>query len=707
MKVSCLTITRDRKEFIPWLVWNFQKQTHPNKELVVVDSSEESVKDLLPEDAQYIRATPGTNIPTKRNMAMQASTGELLTWMDDDDWQHPEKCAMLVESLGEHTITGSRFAHFVDLKQLRCQPFVSPIVLFTSLGIRRDHALQFPFPEHIHKASDTFWLNQLCRDQGISKQIKLLNRKDVVFWFCHHQNISNPANKKLFCQSLELLAEAVGEVLWPETWAQIMDLRTRLSFPTAPSWESYLTTQANNTRNESSASWDVSSTPVLPVYQSHHDTFPPLSTKNTQTWSRPFTPHASYLPILQGIPQDSVPSSYRQKIGVFVAPKDGALPLDTQSLVWGIKQAISMDISNSSYLSLFACPSWDRFVQEPERVWSSHALEQKLADCVEPGTLFSSWLRTLDTLIISGDFPTKAAQLARTMRVNVVFIPTLSSIQDTDEQNLQSWVKDITRSQAIVWTKTRNAAERLQTIGLTATMIPWSIPDSIPQQHRKRFTTQTTSSPVRFLLDASEQHHTDQQGILVALRAFAYAYQRDPVICLRVYTQTPLSDTIPQWERLVPGIPVETVWGSCNTEQHWEHYRWAHVLLYPTKWDEFPVALLRGLHASLPCVALDGWPMNELLEHEYNGLLASAQQCGHVGLLPYWECDVRTLAYSISRMAHESELRNRCSCPEPGAQLARQQYFIAQLRHQLLTKPTKMHTNSGYSSSQSMIVPVP
>ena len=39
MRVSCLCVTENRPEFMDWMLWNYDRQTWPERELVVVDSS--------------------------------------------------------------------------------------------------------------------------------------------------------------------------------------------------------------------------------------------------------------------------------------------------------------------------------------------------------------------------------------------------------------------------------------------------------------------------------------------------------------------------------------------------------------------------------------------------------------------------------------------------------------------------------------------
>ena len=50
-------------------------------------------------DVRVISLPPGRRVGSKRNIALQESHGEIITWFDDDDWQHPHKLAWLVEAL--------------------------------------------------------------------------------------------------------------------------------------------------------------------------------------------------------------------------------------------------------------------------------------------------------------------------------------------------------------------------------------------------------------------------------------------------------------------------------------------------------------------------------------------------------------------------------------------------------------------------------
>jgi len=113
---SCLCVTEDRPAFMPWLLWNFDKQDYEPRELVVVDSS--LTPQALPSrpDLNVVRCPYGTGVAAKRNLALASARGAFLTWFDDDDWQHPGKLTRLGSQLAAGCdLAGGTRSWFVDL----------------------------------------------------------------------------------------------------------------------------------------------------------------------------------------------------------------------------------------------------------------------------------------------------------------------------------------------------------------------------------------------------------------------------------------------------------------------------------------------------------------------------------------------------------------------------------------------------------------
>ena len=225
--VSCLCVTEGRAAFMPWLLWCFDRQTWPHRELVVLDSSERPFASAR-NDVRVVALPPGTGVARKRNLAMRAARGDVIAWFDDDDWQHPQKLAWHVEALRNgDAYAGSPCAWFVDLRGPRCAAFRAPhgYTIFNSAGFRKEAVLPIAFREGVSRASDTFWMRQVtarCR-RGAG-----IERDDLFFWLSHEGNISNPAAKKHFSHHLDILRDRIGIAAWGDTDAALESLLLRL-----------------------------------------------------------------------------------------------------------------------------------------------------------------------------------------------------------------------------------------------------------------------------------------------------------------------------------------------------------------------------------------------------------------------------------------------------------------------------------------------
>lgn len=229
---SCLCVTERRKEFMPWLIWCFDRQRWSHRELVVIDSSPQPLQVQDRDDIRVVVAEPGTGIAGKRNMAIQEAQGEIITWFDDDDWQHPNKLEWLVDGMEQGApYCGSCRAWFVNLIQDGCLSFKSSTksIIFNSAGFRKDAIGGIRFPESLQKASDTRWMRAV--EQRYPKQHRILKHDVLFFWLCHGHNISNPAKNRRFTKPLRDLKNLVGADGWGDTDDALEALRERLHHP--------------------------------------------------------------------------------------------------------------------------------------------------------------------------------------------------------------------------------------------------------------------------------------------------------------------------------------------------------------------------------------------------------------------------------------------------------------------------------------------
>ena len=174
-----------------------------------------------------LRAPPGTSVPAKRNLALAAARGELLTWFDDDDWQHPRKLSLLAAALAARPLAGAQHSWFVDARTARSAPFkLAAGLLFNSAGFTRELADGVLFDEHRTKASDTPWMRAIRRKARASQVVLT---EPLFFWLCHDRNLSNPAGRRRLDQPLAAVQRAVGSDAWLDTGDQLAALRGRLS----------------------------------------------------------------------------------------------------------------------------------------------------------------------------------------------------------------------------------------------------------------------------------------------------------------------------------------------------------------------------------------------------------------------------------------------------------------------------------------------
>jgi hypothetical protein len=114
--VSCICITRNRRVFLRQALVYFERSFYDGPlELVVVDATP-GVTDVNPFTLQSGKAICCLARPDwvmqggkARNLACEASRGDIIIHWDDDDWQHPERVTRQVKTLLE--VSGDGLAH--------------------------------------------------------------------------------------------------------------------------------------------------------------------------------------------------------------------------------------------------------------------------------------------------------------------------------------------------------------------------------------------------------------------------------------------------------------------------------------------------------------------------------------------------------------------------------------------------------------------
>lgn len=165
--VSVCTPTFNRRDFIPILIECFNHQTYPKNliEWIVVDDGDDKVEDLFKDIPQvkYFYFEEKMTLGKKRNVMNSKATGDIIVYMDDDDYYPPERISHVVTKLVTNPkcmVAGSTYMYnyFANLNKVyllgpygdnhstgACLAFKRELLNNTKFDNKKDHAEESGF----------------------------------------------------------------------------------------------------------------------------------------------------------------------------------------------------------------------------------------------------------------------------------------------------------------------------------------------------------------------------------------------------------------------------------------------------------------------------------------------------------------------------------------------------------------------------------
>jgi hypothetical protein len=126
--VSVCTPTFNRRPFIKAIISCFNAQDYPQDrmEWIIIDDGTDPIEDLVVSHprVKYFKYDTKMTLGKKRNLLHEKSRGEILVYMDDDDYYPPKRVSHAVETLLSHPdalCAGSSeiYIYFKHIKQMK------------------------------------------------------------------------------------------------------------------------------------------------------------------------------------------------------------------------------------------------------------------------------------------------------------------------------------------------------------------------------------------------------------------------------------------------------------------------------------------------------------------------------------------------------------------------------------------------------------
>lgn len=165
--VSVITPTKNRPEFIKNILRNFIRQKYPQDkmELLIGDDSETSIKEMIPlkENIRYFHLE-SMSIGKKRNFLIKEAKGEIVVFMDDDDYYPVDKVSYIVDNLwkSKYLVSGSSimYVYYTAYDKIyKYGPYGKYHTTCGAMAFKKKYFSKYQFSDTAKKAEERYFLN--------------------------------------------------------------------------------------------------------------------------------------------------------------------------------------------------------------------------------------------------------------------------------------------------------------------------------------------------------------------------------------------------------------------------------------------------------------------------------------------------------------------------------------------------------------------
>ena len=184
--ISLCTPTRNRRIFINTMIKCVMNQTYKGPiEWIIVDDGDDKIEDLV-KDIPFVRyyAVEKMTIGAKRNLIHKYTKGDILIYIDDDDYYPPQRIEHVLESLNSSLICGSSimYIYFANLNKIyKFGPYGTNHATAATFGFKRELLNQTAYNNDT-KGEEKFFLKKW------TIPLQQMDPKKTILVIAHNMN---------------------------------------------------------------------------------------------------------------------------------------------------------------------------------------------------------------------------------------------------------------------------------------------------------------------------------------------------------------------------------------------------------------------------------------------------------------------------------------------------------------------------------------
>jgi len=190
--VTLCTPTFNRRPFIPIMLKCFDYQTYPKDKIewIIVDDGSDKIEDLVTHVPQikYFKYDEKLTLGKKRNICNEKAKGDIIIYIDDDDYYPPERISHAVDTLIKNPKalcagSSSMFIHFKHINKM---------YQFGPYGPNHATAATFAFKKELLTKTSFDEKSSVAEERHFLKEYTIpfvqLESKKTILVFSHNHN---------------------------------------------------------------------------------------------------------------------------------------------------------------------------------------------------------------------------------------------------------------------------------------------------------------------------------------------------------------------------------------------------------------------------------------------------------------------------------------------------------------------------------------